>query len=211
MVFEDPVAAAALPMLIVVPFPSGEGEDISIFECPARHFPLHRFFDLRSLCSVLTFFFVLFILLLLRLCRLFRSLQIFTPGWVAIFKLVVLTLLFTNLTKMLTPSLGFVLLVSASIAECRSLFDVKHFHGRYKRQNEDPTGLFLVASAVQSGSASDGSNNGVSAPGQSKSQTSQNNFINYCKGKTLTNGLQVQGGSCNGIRELIRPVIDDQC
>jgi len=25
------------------------------------------------------------------------------------------------------------------------------------------------------------------------------NFINFCNGKTLTNGLQVQGGSCNGI------------
>lgn len=25
------------------------------------------------------------------------------------------------------------------------------------------------------------------------------NFINFCSGETLTNGLQVQGGSCNGI------------
>jgi len=25
------------------------------------------------------------------------------------------------------------------------------------------------------------------------------NFINFCTGKTLTNGAQVQGGSCNGI------------
>jgi hypothetical protein len=25
------------------------------------------------------------------------------------------------------------------------------------------------------------------------------NFINFCTGKTLTNGLQVKGGSCNGI------------
>jgi hypothetical protein len=30
--------------------------------------------------------------------------------------------------------------------------------------------------------------------------TSDNaNFINFCAGKTLTNGLQIAGGSCNGI------------
>jgi hypothetical protein len=28
------------------------------------------------------------------------------------------------------------------------------------------------------------------------------NFINFCTGKTLTNGLQVKGGSCNGIGRL---------
>ena len=28
------------------------------------------------------------------------------------------------------------------------------------------------------------------------------NFINFCTGKTLTNGLQVRQGSCNGIRKL---------
>jgi hypothetical protein len=25
------------------------------------------------------------------------------------------------------------------------------------------------------------------------------NFVNFCAGETLTNGLQVKGGSCNGI------------
>jgi hypothetical protein len=30
--------------------------------------------------------------------------------------------------------------------------------------------------------------------------TSDNaNFINFCAGKTLTNGQQIAGGSCNGI------------
>ena len=105
---------------------------------------------------------------------------------------------------MLTPSLSLVLLAAAGIAECRSLLDVHHVHRRHKRQNEDPTGLFLVASAVQSGSAADGSVNGVSAPGQSKSQTSTSNFINFCEGKILTNGLQVTGGSCNGISKPIQ-------
>ncbi|CAI4218232.1 unnamed protein product [Parascedosporium putredinis] len=35
--------------------------------------------------------------------------------------------------------------------------------------------------------------------GQSPSATDDNNFINFCSGQTLTNGLQVQQGSCNGI------------
>ena len=107
---------------------------------------------------------------------------------------------------MLSPSLGLVLLASAGFAECRSLLNVPHFHGHiaHKRQNEDATGLTLVADAIQSGSFADGSVNGVSAPGQAKSQTSQNNFINNCSGKTLTNGLQVVEGSCNGIRKSVR-------
>jgi hypothetical protein len=104
---------------------------------------------------------------------------------------------------MLSPSLGFVLLASAGLAECRSVLGVQHFHGRFahKRQNEDATGTVLVASAIQTGSFTDGSDDGVSAPGQSKSGTSRNNFINHCAGKTLTNGLQVTEGSCNGICE----------
>lgn len=61
------------------------------------------------------------------------------------------------------------------------------------------TATTLSADAIQSGSFVDGSVNGVSADGQAKSQTSKNNFINNCAGKTLTNGLQVVGGSCNGI------------
>ncbi|KAJ4303575.1 hypothetical protein N0V90_002474 [Kalmusia sp. IMI 367209] len=35
--------------------------------------------------------------------------------------------------------------------------------------------------------------------GQAASATDANNFINFCKGKTITNGLQVKGGSCNPI------------
>lgn len=100
----------------------------------------------------------------------------------------------------------FVLLLSSGAVECRSLFHVNHVHNLHKRQTEDPNGLFLLASALQTGSAADGSDNGVSAPGQSKSAISQNNFINFCEGKTLTNGLQVQAGSCNGIRRDIQSV-----
>lgn len=36
-------------------------------------------------------------------------------------------------------------------------------------------------------------------PAQADSLTDGANFINFCTGKTLTNGLQVKSGSCNGI------------
>ncbi|ESZ91490.1 ribosomal protein s17 [Sclerotinia borealis F-4128] len=60
--------------------------------------------------------------------------------------------------------------------------------------------LTLSQNAVQSGSFADGSKEiGAAEAGQAKSATSKNNFINFCSGTTLTNGLQVTGGSCNGI------------
>ncbi|RQM08254.1 hypothetical protein DH86_00001453, partial [Scytalidium sp. 3C] len=53
---------------------------------------------------------------------------------------------------------------------------------------------------VQKGSFNDGSDEiGANEANQAKSATSQNNFINNCAGKTLTNGLQITTGSCNGI------------
>jgi hypothetical protein len=61
------------------------------------------------------------------------------------------------------------------------------------------TGTTLLANAIQNGSFVDGSAATGSQAGQAASATSQNNFINNCAGKTLTNGLQVQSGSCNGI------------
>jgi len=64
----------------------------------------------------------------------------------------------------------------------------------------DATGTTLSANAIQSGSFNDGSNEiGAAEVGQALSKTSQNNFINNCAGKTLTNGLQITTGSCNGI------------
>lgn len=130
--------------------------------------------------------------------------------------------------NMLNPTL-FVLLASAGLIESRSVLDTshmeshlgsRHMHGLmegrsvrepsrrihaflHKRQNNnDASGTTLLANAIQTGSFSDGSINGVQKPGQSASQTSKNNFINLCAGKTLTNGLQVLAGSCNGIRKL---------
>ncbi|KAL3419680.1 hypothetical protein PVAG01_08178 [Phlyctema vagabunda] len=62
------------------------------------------------------------------------------------------------------------------------------------------TGTTLSADAIQSGSFVDGSKEvGAAEVGQALSATSQNNFINNCSGKTLTNGLQITTGSCNGI------------
>ncbi|KAK2610356.1 hypothetical protein N8I77_003798 [Diaporthe amygdali] len=57
----------------------------------------------------------------------------------------------------------------------------------------------LSQNAIQSGSFSDGSQGLGAEDGQAASLTSQNNFINECAGKTLTNGLQITDGSCNGI------------
>lgn len=57
--------------------------------------------------------------------------------------------------------------------------------------------LQLNPSNVQTGSQSDGL--ASAEAGQAASATDPANFINFCTGKTLTNGLQVKGGSCNGI------------
>lgn len=74
------------------------------------------------------------------------------------------------------------------------------------RQNgqNDATGTTLSADAIQSGSFNDGRDEiGSNEAQQAPSLTSQNNFINNCAGKTLTNGLQITTGSCNGIRKYI--------
>ena len=65
--------------------------------------------------------------------------------------------------------------------------------------NSGSTGTTLSANAIQSGSFNDGSVETGAEVGQALSLTSQNNFINNCAGKTLTNGLQITTGSCNGI------------
>lgn len=95
---------------------------------------------------------------------------------------------------MLFSSLAVLALATAGIAEARSLPPT--------RRQTDSNGLTLLADAVQKGSFNDGSDEiGNNEAQQKKSATSQNNFINNCAGKTLTNGLQILTGSCNGIRE----------
>ncbi|KAF1361632.1 hypothetical protein EJ07DRAFT_110185 [Lizonia empirigonia] len=58
--------------------------------------------------------------------------------------------------------------------------------------------LALDPANVQSNSAATGLEAGAE-PGQAASDTDNANFINFCTGKTLTNGLQNRDGSCNGI------------
>jgi len=55
--------------------------------------------------------------------------------------------------------------------------------------------LTLDASVIQT--TDDGQNPPVT--GQSPAATSTNNFMNFCAGQTITNGLQITTGSCNPI------------
>lgn len=55
----------------------------------------------------------------------------------------------------------------------------------------------LEANAIATGSLDNGQDPPVA--GQAESATDAFNFINFCAGETLTNGLQVTAGSCNGI------------
>ncbi|RYP45131.1 hypothetical protein DL768_008489 [Monosporascus sp. mg162] len=55
----------------------------------------------------------------------------------------------------------------------------------------------LDPSVIATGSAQDGQADAEA--GQSPSLTDDANFINFCQGKTITNGLQERGGSCNPI------------
>ncbi|KAI1766284.1 hypothetical protein GGR53DRAFT_528758 [Hypoxylon sp. FL1150] len=63
--------------------------------------------------------------------------------------------------------------------------------------NNAAASLTLNTNALQTGSQSDGDPD--ASEGESASATDNANFINFCSGKTLTNGLQQKQGSCNGI------------
>ncbi|KAI8966086.1 hypothetical protein F5Y11DRAFT_211874 [Daldinia sp. FL1419] len=63
--------------------------------------------------------------------------------------------------------------------------------------NNNQGSLTLNQNAVQTGSQSDG--NPDQAAGEAASKTDNANFINFCSGQELTNGLQQKQGSCNGI------------
>lgn len=65
--------------------------------------------------------------------------------------------------------------------------------------NNTESALMLLASNVQSASDATGFEAQRAEKAQAASATAPNNFINFCSGKTLTNGLQVKSGSCNGI------------
>jgi len=59
----------------------------------------------------------------------------------------------------------------------------------------DQSSLTLDSSVIQT--TDDGQNPPVT--GQSAAATSTNNFMNFCAGQTITNGLQITTGSCNPI------------
>lgn len=127
-----------------------------------------------------------------------------------------------TLPEMYTPSI-LLLLASAGLIDGRSVFEARHFDSRrlhhltHKRAThmhavEDvleerhlsprADATTLAANAIQTGSFFDGTTEvGANVAAQAPSLTSQNNFINNCAGKTLTNGLQITTGSCNGISE----------
>jgi hypothetical protein len=82
------------------------------------------------------------------------------------------------------------------------LLEARELVGLQERQNGDASATTLAANAIQTGSFVDGTTQiGANVANQAPSLTSQNNFINNCAGKTLTNGLQITTGSCNGISE----------
>ncbi len=66
-------------------------------------------------------------------------------------------------------------------------------------QNNNNDALALNPNLLQKGSTLDGQQALGAEDGQAASATSNNNFINFCDGQTLTNGLQITTGSCNGI------------
>ncbi|PQE05920.1 ribosomal s17 protein [Rutstroemia sp. NJR-2017a BVV2] len=72
-------------------------------------------------------------------------------------------------------------------------------HERATATSNSDSSLTLNANAIASGSFSDGLSEIGSEKFQAASATSQNNFMNFCAGQTLTNGLQITTGSCNGI------------
>ncbi|KAF2101461.1 hypothetical protein NA57DRAFT_14540, partial [Rhizodiscina lignyota] len=63
--------------------------------------------------------------------------------------------------------------------------------------NNNPN-LCLSPNVISTGSQSNGQEDGGEL-GQAPSAISANNFIEFCKGETITNGLQNKGGSCNPI------------
>ncbi|PWW80651.1 hypothetical protein C7212DRAFT_356069 [Tuber magnatum] len=102
---------------------------------------------------------------------------------------------------MIVPAFSVILLASAGLASAISPYQV-HARGLdlVPRQNGGNTrgGNTGDPANVQEASQATGQEDGAEA-GQADSATDDANFINFCTGKTLTNGLQVQAGSCNGI------------
>ncbi|KAG9243095.1 hypothetical protein BJ878DRAFT_424415, partial [Calycina marina] len=102
-----------------------------------------------------------------------------------------------------------VLFLAASAVLVESRHETRHVHSYLHRRAAADTSLTLDPSALQKGSEFNGSTEIGSGVGQALSATSDNNFINYCAGKVLTNGEQIVAGSCNGIPMGDIPAKDD--
>ncbi|OAA65618.1 hypothetical protein SPI_02405 [Niveomyces insectorum RCEF 264] len=69
------------------------------------------------------------------------------------------------------------------------------------RQGISNSSRCLAPDAIQTASTRTGQEAGTLglSPGQSPSETDDANFINFCAGRTLTNGRQLAASSCNGV------------
>ncbi|TEY58793.1 hypothetical protein BOTCAL_0200g00210 [Botryotinia calthae] len=101
---------------------------------------------------------------------------------------------------MLFHSVALALFASTGLVEGVSAGRHLDIHKRATGTTGDDTSLTLAQNAIASGSFSDGLTEiGGNEAFEAASATSKNNFINFCEGETLTNGLQIVTGSCNGI------------
>ncbi|CCD44736.1 hypothetical protein BofuT4_P056370.1 [Botrytis cinerea T4] len=101
---------------------------------------------------------------------------------------------------MLFHSIALALFASTGLVEGVSAGRHLDIHRRATGTTGDDTSLTLAQNAIASGSFSDGLTEiGGNEAFEAASATSKNNFINFCAGETLTNGLQIVTGSCNGI------------
>ncbi|KAG0149712.1 hypothetical protein CROQUDRAFT_289451 [Cronartium quercuum f. sp. fusiforme G11] len=71
-------------------------------------------------------------------------------------------------------------------------------HGHHSKGNSDPkSSLCLDPSVIQKNASFDGIVNKTNPDHFAPSLTSTNNFINFCVGSKITDGVQVDEGSCN--------------
>lgn len=91
-------------------------------------------------------------------------------------------------------------MVAKTILSASALFALAYAQNNNNNNNNAAAdSTTLSDNAIQTGSFLDGSDGLGAEAGQALSLTSKNNFINFCDGKTVTNGLQITDGSCNGI------------
>ncbi|KFY66380.1 hypothetical protein V496_02073 [Pseudogymnoascus sp. VKM F-4515 (FW-2607)] len=103
---------------------------------------------------------------------------------------------------MLSPFLVVALLASAGLIEGAAM-DFSRTKAELGTnlvlRQAEPT--CLKRDTIQSASALTGQEEGTDGikPGQAPSETDDANFVNFCSGQQLTNGMQITSGSCNGI------------